>query len=131
MTAAPLPDLAGWLVDQLSTALTPTAVSKRRPPETANQTGPWLRVTCTGGPTTWHGAIWQPTVVLEAWGDTSDDAHDLCAAATEELQDLEGTITSLMHLSSVEVFSACADAPIDGHPVCITTATATVAAATF
>lgn len=124
---AALPDLAGWLVDALATALPAVSVSKRRPPDTENLAGEWLRVVCTGGPTSWQGAIWAPSIALEAWADTSDDAHDLCAAATGALQALEGVITADLHLAALQVFSACADSPIEGRPVCITTATATIA----
>jgi len=125
--AGPLPDLASWLADQLTPLLGGVTASKRRPPDNQNLAGPWLRVTCTGGPTSWSGHIWSPTIVLEAWADTSDDAHDLSATATAALQSLEGTIVPDLHLSSVDVFSACAEAPIDGHPVAITTATLTIA----
>ncbi len=121
-----LPDLSGWIIDQLAAALPSVGAGRRRPPDTQNYEGRWIRVTQTGGPTDWNGALWHPTVAIEAWADTSDDAFDLCAAATGALQQLEGSGATNFRLTEVSVMAACADAAIDSRPVCLTTATTTV-----
>lgn len=122
-----LPDLASWVIDQLTAAHPGIPVSKRRPPSTTNHEGPWVRLTQTGGPTSWSGAIWQPGLALEAWADTSDEAFDLCAAVTRTLEQLEGAVQAgVFHLAEVQVVTACADSAIDQQPVCLTTATTTV-----
>lgn len=122
------PDLAGWLVGQLSTStdLTDADVGTRRPPDTVNHAGLLVRVTVLGGPLDWVGHLWNPIVALECWGPSHDKAFDLCADATRELLALEGTVTDVLHLSEVDVMTALADTPIDGHPVVTTTANVTV-----
>ena len=120
------PDLAGWLVGNLPVPAG-VAIGKRRPPDTENHAGQLVRVIVLGGPLAWAGHIWSPIVVLECWAETHDEAIDLCAAATRELLVLEGTVEDgLLHLSEVDVMTACADTPIDGRPVVTTTAAMTV-----
>ena len=117
-----LPDLAAWLVDQITPDLPDATVGVRRPPTDENREGQFVRVVVLGGPLRW-GCIWSPTVALECWADTRDEAFDLCSDATDALCDLEGFVTpGFLHLSEVDVMTACSDAPIDGHPVVVTTA---------
>ena len=122
------PDLVTWLILRLRDSLPDTYVGQRRPPDVVNYASQLVRVTCTGGPLSWGGHLWSPVAVLECWADDGDAAHDLGAAATRALLALEGTVDDgVLHLSEVDVMVACADTPIDGHPVVTTTAALTVA----
>lgn len=119
-------DLSTWLVSALKAADLGAEVGVRRPPDDVNRASSLVRVVVLGGRTDWGGRIWRPIITLECWAADQNAADDLCSDATTALLGLEGDGAPTHFLAHVELVTTGSQAPVDGHPVTITTAILTI-----
>lgn len=106
----------GWKVD----------VGPKRPADTVNLHGEFVRVMCLGGPWDAH-ALWHPRLAAESWAPTVARARLIDGIVQRTTRRLEGLRiaptpeTPGMFISSLELDLAGSDQSIDGAPFVLTT----------
>ena len=101
-------------------------VGPKRPADTANLGGRFVRIMCLGGP--WRArALWYPRLAAESWAPTVLQARELdamVARATARLAGVEQPPTADrvgFFISHCALDLQGADQSIDGHPLVLTT----------
>lgn len=129
----PLPEtpdiLTPWraaLLAEFATRGMDVAVGPKRPADTVNLDGLYVRIMCLGGP--WrYRALWYPRLAAESWAPTILEARRLegiVAYATRRLEGLRIPSTPDspgLFISSLELELSGADQSLEGAPFVLTT----------
>lgn len=121
------PDLlAVWRQHLMRHLPADVAVGVKRPANTENLTGRFVRIMCLGGP--WRDiALWYPRLALESWAPTVGEARELDSIAGWATRTFEGhhhpaTDTAPgFHITDCRLDLSGSDQSIDGSPFVLTT----------
>lgn len=126
----PAPDiLSVWrreLLAALQVAGIDASVGPKRPAETQNLQGLFVRIMCLGGPWRYRN-LWYPRLAAESWAPTVVEARALegvVSLATRSMEGLREPPTPTnpgMFISSLELDLSGSDQSLDGVPFVLTT----------